>query len=261
MLELYHGEPNGPFLKPLIALTEKQVTFVSRYFDPASFAQHEPAFVQNTESRLQLEREGPLLVHDGEVISSSFFMLEYIAETFPGIDLMPGGAFEHYQARALGQQLTLGAWASVSALGCAKYLAPRLARMDSAVLQRNIERIEPEERRNVWLAVIDGSCNEAMQETCRERLNPTIKRLEAALARSPWVNGAGYSIADIDAFATLAPIPDLAPALLDERSAPRVMEFLQRMRERPAVRTALGMSRTGRPHEAFIPGTEPSRWG
>jgi GST-like protein len=261
MLELYHGEPNGPFLKPLIALAEKQETFVSRYFDPASFAQHDVDFVQNTESRLQLEREGPLLVHDGEVISSSFFMLEYIAETFPGIDLMPGGALEHYKARAIGQQLTLSAWSSVSALGCARYLAPRLAQLDRAVLQRNIERIEPLERRNVWLAVIDGSCNETMQETLRERLKPVIKRIEASLTDSPWVTGAEYSIADIDVFATLAPIPDLAPEVLNERVAPRVMEFLQRMRERTAVRTALGLSRTGRPHETFIPGTEPSRWG
>jgi GSH-dependent disulfide-bond oxidoreductase len=261
MLELYHGEPNGLFLKPLIALAEKQVTFVSRYFDPASFAQHDVDFVQNMESRLHLEREGPLLVHDGEVISSSFFMLEYIAETFPGIDLMPGGALEHYKARAIGQQLTLGAWASVSALGCARYLASRLAQLDRAVLQRNIERIEPVERRNVWLAVIDGSCNEAMQETLRERLKPVIKRIETSLTHSPWVTGAAYSIADIDVFATLAPIPDLAPEVLNERVAPRVMEFLQRMRERTAVRTALGMSRTGRPQEAFIPGTEPSRWG
>ncbi len=261
MLELYHGEPNGPFLKPLIALAEKQVTFVSRYFDPASFAQHEATFVQNTEARLHLEREGPLLVHDGEVISSSFFMLEYIAESLPGIDLMPGGAFEHYKARSIGQQLTLGAWASVSALGCAKYLAPRLAQLDRAALQHHIARIEPLERRNVWLAVIDGSCNEAMQERLREGLRPVVKRIEAALAQSPWVTGAAYSIADIDAFATLAPVPDLAPNALNERDSPRVMDFLQRMRERPAVRTALGMSRTGRPHEAFIPGTEPSRWG
>ena len=37
MLELYHWEPNGPFLKPLIALHEKDVAFTSRYFDPLSF--------------------------------------------------------------------------------------------------------------------------------------------------------------------------------------------------------------------------------
>ena len=33
MLELYHSEPNTFFLKPLIALHEKQRRFESRWFD------------------------------------------------------------------------------------------------------------------------------------------------------------------------------------------------------------------------------------
>jgi GST-like protein len=258
MLELYHGEPNGLFLKPLIALAEKQVAFTSRYFDPLSFVQHGAGFVHNTESRLHLEHEGPLLVHDGEVISSSFFMLEYIAEAFPGIDLLPGGAYEHYKANAIGQVLALGIGVSVSALGCAKYLVPQLATIDAMTLKGHIDRIEPLERRNAWAAVIDGSCDAAM---FRERLKPAVKRIETTLSQSAWLTGAAYSIADIDAFAMLAPIPDLAPEVVSERATPHIVEFLGRMRERAAVKAALAHSRTGRPHEAFVPSTEPSRWG
>ncbi|MGH8260342.1 MAG: glutathione S-transferase family protein, partial [Steroidobacteraceae bacterium] len=83
MLELYHGEPNLYSLKPLIALEEAQAPFTSHYFDPASLEQHSPGFPQNTESTLHLEREGPVLVDGGTVLSSSFFILEYIAEAFP----------------------------------------------------------------------------------------------------------------------------------------------------------------------------------
>jgi hypothetical protein len=39
------------------------------------------------------------------------------------------------------------------------------------------------------------------------------------------------------------------------------MEWLQRMRERPAVQKALASSRTGKPDEAFAPGPEHARWG
>ena len=87
MLELYHWEPNTYYLKPLIALKEKQVAFNSRYFDATRFEQFRPGFPSNTESNLHLEREGPVLVHDDTIISSSFFMLEYIADAFPGLDL------------------------------------------------------------------------------------------------------------------------------------------------------------------------------
>ena len=44
MLELYHWEPNTFYLKPLIALKEKQAAFTSRYFDPTRFEQFAPAF-------------------------------------------------------------------------------------------------------------------------------------------------------------------------------------------------------------------------
>ena len=66
---------------------------------------------------------------------------------------------------------------------------------------------------------------------------------------------------DIDAFAVLSPVPDLAPEVVNPHQTPRITEFLHRMRERPAVRAALALSRTGRPQEAFVPGAEPSRWG
>ena len=126
--------------KPLIALKEKQAAFTSRYFDPTRFEQFAPAFPRNTESGLHLEREGPVLVHDGTIISSSFFMLEYIADALPGIELYPGNAYQHYRARAWGQFLTLSLGPGVCALGCAKYLAPALRQRDPAQLARTDRR-------------------------------------------------------------------------------------------------------------------------
>ena len=50
-------------------------------------------------------------------------------------------------------------------------------------------------------------------------------------------------------------------AYVNERATPRIVEYLQRVGARAAVKAALGYSRTGKPQEAFVPGTEPSRWG
>ena len=188
-------------------------------------------------------------------------MLEYIAETLPGIELLPGNPYENYRTRAWGQYLGLQLGPAVSTLGCAKYLAPALRRLDAAQLRAQIERIEPQERRAAWAAVTDGSYSDALLARTREQLKAPVKRVEETLARTPWLAGASYSIADIDAFAMLTVLPDLAPELVSEKSTPRVMQFLNRVRERPAVRSALGYSRTGRPQESFVPGGEPSRWG
>ena len=88
-----------------------------------------------------------------------------------------------------------------------------------------------------------------------------VKRVEDALAKSAWLTGAAYSIADIDAFAMLNVMPELAPEVVNPRATPRVVEFLDRVRERRAVKNALAMTKTGKPQEAFVPGAEPSRWG
>jgi len=261
MLELYHWEPNTFFLKPLIALKEKQAEFSSRWFDPTSFEQLAPAFPQNVESGLHLEREGPVLVNGNAIISSSFFMLEYIAEELPGAVLNPGGAAEHYQARAWGQFLGLSLGAAVSALGCARYLAPVLRERDQQDLKTRIGRIEPQERRSAWLAVVEGAYDDKTQAAIRQRIEFPVKRVEGALSKSAWLAGRDYSIADIDAFAMLNVLPELAPELVNDKATPRIGEYLERMRERRAVRDALALSRTGKPQQAFVPGAEASRWG
>lgn len=256
--ELYHWEPNGFFLKPLIALEEKGARFTSRWFDPTRFEQFAAAFPSDVESKLCLEREGPLLVADGTVISSTFFMLEYIAEAIPGPALMPETAFDRYRARAWGQLLGLTLGSAVSALGCARYLAPELARRDAPALRAQLERIEPIERRAAWLAVLDGSAD---VPALQQRVSLPVGRLEAALAKGPWLAGADYSIADIDGYALVAPIPDLAPEVVNAARTPRLVDWLARIAARPAVRAARARSRSGHPERAFVPGVEAARWG
>lgn len=258
MLELHHWEPNTYFLKPLIALNEKQVPFASRWFDPTAFEQFARGFPHDTESTLHLEREGPLLVHDGRIVSGSFFMMEYIAASFPGMDLFPGDAFQHYRIRAWGQVLTV-VGADVSILGCARYLAAR-SRV-ATVPQSKVESIEPLERRLAWSSVLDGTYDDKGVLAIKARLELSLQRIEKALGESAWLAGSEYCIADIDAFAFLAALPVLTPDLVSELATPQISDFLHRMHERRAVQDALALSRSGRPLEAFVPGAEPSRWG
>lgn len=259
-LELYHWEPNVYFLKPLIALEEKEAAFVSHWFDPTRFEQFAPEFPRNLESTLHLEREGPLLVQGDTVISSSFFMLEYISDALPGVNLSPGGSFEHYRARASAQFLgALGA--DLCVLGSMKYLTPVLKSQDPTALKARLDAIEPVERRNAWSALIDGTYDDKIATRARERMQFPLGRVEQTLSGSPWLTGPEYSIADIDAFSLLRPIASLAPELLNERVTPRIADFLARMHERKAVQRALARSRSGKPEQAFVPGAEPSRWG
>ncbi|HEY2676863.1 MAG TPA: glutathione S-transferase [Steroidobacteraceae bacterium] len=261
MLELYTSEPNTFFLKPLMALAEKQAAFTPRFFDAALLQQFDAAFPTDLESSLQLEREGPLLIHDGIAISSSFFMLEYISEALPGASLMPSNAYDAYRARAWGQFLGANLGSAVPVLGCAKYLVPQLAKQDRSQLELKIAAIEPAERQVGWRAALNGTFSEAYLESARERLSMPIARIETALARAPWLAGAAFSIADIDAYAMLCVLPDLAPTKVNPTATPGIVDYLARIAARESVGIALRMSRTGHPQHQFVPGVEAARWG
>ena len=56
-------------------------------------------------------------------------------------------------------------------------------------------------------------------------------------------------------------LPTLTPDLVNAGATPQLWQWLERIRARSAVQTALGFSRTGRPEQAFAPGPEHSRWG
>lgn len=261
MLELYHSEPNTFFLKPLIALHEKQASFGSRWFDAEQLDHFDLGFPGDVEAHLHLEREGPLLLHDGTLISNTFFMLEYIAEALPGEPLLPESPIDLYRARASGQFLGAQLGSLVPVLGCMRYLAPKLARMDRTRLLTALADVGPQERRLAWQALIDGTYTPQILATARERLKFPVARVEATLQGDSWLAGPRYSIADIDAFAMLRVLPDLAPELVNESATPRVCDFLARVAARPAVKAALATSRSGRPEQHFVPGVEPSRWG
>jgi GST-like protein len=261
VLELYTSEPNTFFLKPLIALAEKKAHFTTHYFDAANFEQFAPNFPSDLPASLQLEREGPLLVDGGAIISSTSFMLEYLSESVPGPSLMPADPYDAYRARAWAQYLGAHLGSIVPVLGCAKYLQPQLAALDPALVDRQIAAIEPVERRAGWRALRDGTYSTAYLESVAGRLAVPLARIEKALNEAPWLAGPDFSAADIDAYPMLCVLPDLTPAAVNARSTPRIGDYLARIAARDSVREALRTAKTAHPERHFVPGIEASRWG
>src|SRR5437763_8904166 len=81
---LYHWEPNANSGKPMLALMEKGVAFVSQYLDLLNFDQHKPGY-------LAINPQGtiPAMKHGSLVLTESTAIMEYVDETFPGPKLMP----------------------------------------------------------------------------------------------------------------------------------------------------------------------------
>jgi GST-like protein len=263
MLELYHWEPNVFSLKPLIVMFEKGLDFESHYVDWADFEQFGPGGPElNLEAEHNPETEGPILVHDGAVITESFFMIEYLEDTFPGVPLKPGTPYGDWQVQVWGRFDGERAAPAISTLGCHKYLVPILKQKRINAAEQLLERMPTQERRTAWADAIEDRYSDEVLEDSRRRAGLLVERIEKALegGRS-WLVEDRYSLADIDAFSLANALPKLLADGCNATAASNTMAWIERMRARPAVRKALAMSRTGKPEEAFAPGPEHARWG
>ena len=259
MLELYHWEPNGSWLKPMIALHEKGLPFRSHYVDVLALEPY-PDAPRARETRLPLEGEGPVLVDDGRQISESLFMLEYLEDAFAAPALRPTEPILHARILAQGRFINEVFMPAVSTLGCQRYLVPQLKARAATVAARAAQ-IPTQYLREGWQSALADHYPSELIADSRRKVALGVRRFEDTLAGSAWLIGSTYSLADIDAFAICNALPMLTPDLVNHAATPHLLQWLERVRARPAVRAALAMSRTGQPEQAFAPGPEHSRWG
>jgi glutathione S-transferase len=258
MLELYHWAPNGPWLKPLIVLAEKNIPCTLHLIDVLAFEQYGPTMPAPTlETRLNLEGEGPLLVHDGRQLTESFFMSEYLDTAFAGPALRPAHPVAFNRMLAWARFINEILMPAANTLGCSQYLAPALANRQPP--PQIIEKISLSFVREGWLRAYSGDYPEGMLAESRRKVGLALAKIEAALTNGPWLLGDDYSLTDIDAFAICRSLPLLTPELL--AGHPRCTQWLARMQERPAVRKSLTVGNWARPETSFAPGPEHARWG
>lgn len=262
MLELYHWEPNTFSLKPLITLNEKGLEFTSRYVDLLAFEQYDLAGLKDVmEVQHDPEGEGPILVDRGTAMTESFFITLYLDEAFPEVPLRPTDPEGRWQVLVWARFSNEVLAPAVSTLGAHKYLAPALKTRNRKAADAALKKMPTLEQQQGWTAALNDSYSNEMIEDSRRKLALSIKKVEDALAKGEWLAGKAYSLADIDLFALLHPAEGLAPDLLNTTTAPRTMAWLARIRERPAVKAALAVSKAGKPEQCFTPGPEHSRWG
>jgi glutathione S-transferase/GST-like protein len=254
-LDLYHWEPTANSGELLIALNEKGVAFTSRYVDVLAFEQHSPRFLE-----LNPRGEVPVLVHDDAVLTETTLILEYLDAAFPHVPLVPEAPTERYRMRVWTKLANDSFAPALTLLGWHLRMAPQLRGRDRAPIIAGFARLPPD-RQAVWRTALDDAYTEDQLTRARQFLEVAARRLDEGLATSEWLAGADCSLADIAIFPLAHALQSLLPEVVALASRPRVAQWLRRMQERPAVRSALAMGRSASPEEMFAPGPELARWG
>jgi glutathione S-transferase len=238
MLDLYHYEPTANSMKVLLCFKEKQLEFNSYYVDLHNFEQHSPEYVA-----INPNGQVPALIHDGAIITESTVINEYVDEVFPAIPLKPDTPLGRAHMRIWTKFVDEYFNPSVSLIGWHHIVKDIVKDLSDAEFEEMLQKVPLEEQRVKWRLAAKQAFPKEQMEDAKRKIGFSIQRMEKQLSETKWLAGDTYSLADVACYTLTAATPRFFPEFLNEQAAPHTFEWLEAMNERPAVRSALAMSR------------------
>jgi glutathione S-transferase len=239
-LKYYHAEPAANSLKSMIPLIEKGLAFESRYVDLHKFEQHSAWFVA-----INPEGQVPVLDHDGTIITHTTVINEYLEDVFPDTPLRPRNAVGAARMRYWNKFVDEHVMNHVSMHGWHRMVGIIARKIESGEFEKLMERIPLPDQRKKWQAARSGF-SEADLANATDKITYAIDRVEAQLARSTWLAGDDYTLADINFYSMCGMMVErMFPELEVAKRCPRLVAWRETMNARPAVARALaGEDRT-----------------
>ncbi|NML09379.1 glutathione S-transferase family protein [Sphingobium sp. AR-3-1] len=237
MLTLYHAEPGANSLKCLIPLFEKALPFESSYVDLHKFEQHEAWFVA-----INPEGQVPVLDHDGQIITQTTVINEYLEDAFPDAPaLRPADPLGVARMRYWNKFVDEHVMNSVSMWGWHRFVGVLARGIESGDFDRMVERIPLHEQREKWRTARSGF-SEADLANAKRKVAVALDKVEAQLGETSWLAGDSYTLADINFYAHCGMYAArMFPDLTDTTRHPRLAAWRDRIADRPAVGDALAM--------------------
>jgi glutathione S-transferase len=246
MLYLYHAPASVCAMKVRLALTEKALPWDGEMLDLRRGDQFDREY-----RKLNPNAVVPTLVHDGRVIVESTVIIEYLDEAFPSPQLMSAEPYHRAVARLWMKKID-------------DYLHGACATLTFAIAFRGVLlRKTREEREARFAAIPDPAMRERQRQAVTygieapdgppalRSFDKFIGEMEDALARSPYLAGDAYSLADVATTPYVHRGEILAMDRLWGGRRPHVADWYARMRERPSFEDGIARYMTEGVREHF----------
>lgn len=256
---LYHGAPNGPSLSVLAMTFETGFDVELRAIDLLAGERHSiPALTQTVARDMGVEGEGPVLVIDGEAMTESVFLSQYIDELSGG-GLQPSEPHAHWEMLMWCRRITERCAPAAAFLGNRAFSVPRLSAMSDDDFGTLTTAIHSEDLRARWVELRGGAFDEAQVADSAQKVKDAAHMVEEKLADGREFLMGSFTIADLETYAWLAPMQEVvAEAFADK---PHTAAWLARIAGRPSVQSALALAGQSNPRQSWAPGPEINRWG
>ena len=230
MIELYHAATSTCSQKVRMTLAEKGLPFTNRLVNLRTNENLAPEY-------LALNPNGvvPTLVHDGNVILDSSVICEYLDEVFPTPPLGPSDPVGRAHMRKWLRFLEEVPTAAIRVPTFHMALKP-FAGVDQQTYRAERADVRPLRKHFYRKMGAKGFSPEEV-EASLDGLDLTLRRMDEALAKGPWLMGEQFSLADIVVIPTVDRLDDLGLAAMWS-GYPSVADWFSRIKARPSYTAA-----------------------
>ncbi|MFC7048767.1 glutathione S-transferase family protein [Emcibacter nanhaiensis] len=257
-MKLYHGEPNGPSLSVLAALSEKNLDADLVYIDLAMAERHGDKCEQSVEVNMSVEGEGPVLVVNGEPLADSVFIARYFDDIGSGTALVPEDSYGCWEVMTWCRQIIERLAPAAAYLGVRAYLQEPLAGLEEGDFEARVGKIASEDLAQRWRDVRAGNFSDEQVEDSQSKVVAAVEKVEGRLDGRDWLMG-DFSMADLETYSWLAGMVELVPSAFE--NAEQTRAWMERVRNRSSVQQALSRATVAEPEKSWAPGPEINRWG
>jgi glutathione S-transferase len=229
MLYLYHAPPSVCAIKVRLVLKEKGLPWDGKMLDLRRGDQFDQEY-----RKLNPNAVVPTLVHDGRVVVESTVIIEYLDEAFPSPPLMSAEPYQRALARLWMRKIDDYLHGACATLTFAIAFRPILLKKSREELEARFAAVpDPVMRERQRQAVTHGIEAPDARLALRNYAK-FISEMEETLARTRYLAGDDYSLADAAATPYLHRAEMLAMDRLWTGPRPHVADWYDRMRQRPS---------------------------
>ena len=227
-MKLFHGWLSSASRRVRLCLAEKGIAYESVPIDMSKQEHHAPAY-------LAMNPNGvvpALLLDDGRPLHESSTICEYLDDLQPEPPLRPADPYQRAVMRNFVRWTDEKSLPHLLILNWSIALQPGASQWSDAQLQERLDRIPTAERRAAWIRIARQPYSDEEKRTALTQLLVLVGKMEQMMGDGPWLMGERYTLADIAAVPFIARIAELAPYAFGD--APKVVDWWQRVRQRPA---------------------------
>ena len=191
-------------------------------------------------------------MHDGEVITETSVINEYLDDAFPDPPLRPQSAIERARMRRWSQIVDEHLFHAIATIGWAFGIGPILRERGEAEFEQSLARITLHSKRQKWLKAYHGFPQAGPRRGARQDRLRGGADGDARWREHPYLAGPTYSLADINVLSSVERMPRWSPDLMNQTVSPRTLEWMQRLLARPAVKATYAVSEEAPPRSTEV---------